>query len=823
MNFPSRRGPGRIWPDGVLVLLLALLPCLFFWRLATPNPADRMHIAAGDFTEQYFPLRAFAAQEWASGRIPLWNPYLYGGQPALADIQSGALYPPHVLQALLLGRETGFPLAALEWQVILHFSLAAAGSYLFARLCFLHHLLSFAPPRSSAPRRKAILRRARFGAVVVSLVFTYGGYLTGFPVQQLTILQVSAWLPWVLWGLEAKKGNGESTPVEGPAEGRPPGLPSPISHLLSLISHLPSLIPLRAALAFALALLAGHPQTALYIFYLSLAYSLFGAISPLPSFSLASAFTWLRGVARRFAPWLGAVALAAMLAAAQLLPTLEFIRHSVRAELSYQAVSAGLPLTELVSVVYPGFFGGSPEYVGIAALVLVAVALALARPRPAVYFWSAAGLAGLLLAFGGRTFLYPLFYLFAPGFEAVRQQERAFLVYSFSAAMLSGYGAVTLAGPLLKQARQRYAVFQARLKTVAIVAVGMAAFYIYGSAASTARGNDVNLFFGVLRHHLFGLGILAGMLALLALRRTRGLQRVWGMGLLALWLAFNLFTVNWRFNLEKPDAPQFVSGGVVQFLHSVLDPHARPELPPARIVSGGFLPGGNSAASVYRLQDVTGNTPLHLAAVERFLQQMPAWRMWQLMNVHYVVDRRDISGEGLQPVFEAGELRVFRVTDPFPRVWTVGQVEVIPDDGRAIARLGADEFDLRRTAILSRPLDIPLTAPAGSTVTLTALTPTRLRVSVEASGAHLLVFSQVYYPGWQARLDGRPVELLRVNVIQQGVVTPPGAHTVELEFYPASFRWGGIISVVGLVIWGALLVYGQWGRKFTKERLSTGG
>jgi hypothetical protein len=185
--------------DIILIFCLTLLSCLFFWRLITPNPADRMQISSGDFTGQYFPLRAFTAQEWVRGRIPLWNPYLFGGQPALADIQSGALYPPHVVEALilgwggpLLGYEIGFPVWALELQVIAHFSLAAVGTYLFVR-----HLTR---------RRGTSLRRARFGGVIASLVFTYGGYLTGFPVQQITILAVSAWLPWVMWGLSVANG-----------------------------------------------------------------------------------------------------------------------------------------------------------------------------------------------------------------------------------------------------------------------------------------------------------------------------------------------------------------------------------------------------------------------------------------------------------------------------------------------------------------------------------------------------------------------------------------------------------------------------------------
>ena len=62
-------------------------------------------------------------------------------------------------------------------------------------------LLASSPnPISSLSQSNISLRRARFGGVITSLVFTYGGYLTSFPVQQITILEVSAWLPWVMWG-----------------------------------------------------------------------------------------------------------------------------------------------------------------------------------------------------------------------------------------------------------------------------------------------------------------------------------------------------------------------------------------------------------------------------------------------------------------------------------------------------------------------------------------------------------------------------------------------------------------------------------------------
>ncbi|MCB0209923.1 MAG: YfhO family protein [Anaerolineae bacterium] len=763
-----------IWPDVVLILILILLPFLFFWRLVTPNPADRMHIATGDFTEQYFPLRAFSAQQWVNGQLPLWNPYLYGGQPALADIQSGALYPPHVIQALilgwggpLLGREVGFPVEALEWQVIFHFSLAAVGTYLFTRHCILGH----------SDGRRGSVRQARLGGLIAALVFTYGGYLTGFPVQQMTILSVSAWLPWVMWGL--------GVALERPfrAAFRPMA---------------------GAALAWAMAILAGHPQTVLYIFYLSLAYALFRGfydhLQTTESEAKAkktqkASLSVARNVIKNLGIWLVTIILGASLGAAQLLPTLEFIGRSLRAELSYEAVSAGLPLTELVSILYPGFFGGSPEYVGIAPLVLIALALLLARPRREIYFWAGAGLVSMLLAFGSHLFVYPIFYLLAPGFDAVRQQERAFLVYSFSAAVLAGLGAVVLVSPLPRVARAAFITFERRLRMIAVVAVVLTAFFIYGSTAATARGDEVNLFFGVLRHHLFGLMMVGGMLLLLGLRSRRWLRRPWGMALLALLVAYNLFTVNWRFNVQMLESPApFTPTNTVRFLQEHLDP------PLGRVASGGLLSGGNSAASVYNLQDLTGNTPLQLASVDAFVQHMPAWRMWQLMNVRYIIDERDIGDGGLHLAFEAEGLRVYQMGDPFERAWLVGEIDVADANADTLNRLADEAFDLRHKAVIAKPLAVDLAGDAAGTISQVDFRPNALRFQVDVANPQLLVISQIFYPGWRATLDDDPVELLQVNGVLQGVVVPPGTHSVALEFWPRSFTIGIWLSAIGLLV-----------------------
>jgi hypothetical protein len=344
-------------------------------------------------------------------------------------------------------------------------------------------------------------------------------------------------------------------------------------------------------------------------------------------------------------------------------------------------------------------------------------------------------------------------------------------------------------------------VFERRLKIILGIALGMTTFLIYGSAASSARGDEVNLFFGTLWHHLFGVLVLGGMLTLLALRGRRWLRRTWGMALLAGWLAFNLFTVNWRFNLEPPAEPgPFTPDGVTQFLRDSLRVQEQESLESGRIVSGGLLPGGNSAASVYGLQDLTGNTPLQLARVAAFLEQMPAWRLWQLMNVRYIVAERDIADEGLALAFTQGDLNIFEMGDPFPRAWFVSEIERVPDDAQAIARLAADAFDLRTTAVVVTSLTAPLTDASAATVSVDQVSPTQLALTVDAGGQHLLVLSQIYDPGWQAEIDNVTVPLLRVNVVQQGVVVPAGRHTVELTYRPTSFWLGTLLSLIGLAV-----------------------
>jgi hypothetical protein len=720
-----------------IVAGLVLLPLLFWWRLWAPDPADRRVIPPGDFSSQYYPLQAFSARELAAGRLPGWDPYLNAGQPGLADIQTGFYYPPNLLPNLVLA-VLGWPysLELMSAQVVFHFMLASLFTYLFVRQLALR----------AGARRPA----ARFAAAIAALSFTYGGYLTSFPVQQLTILETAVWLPLVLFFLDRAAHANRPWPAL-----------------------------LACALALACGLLAGHPQTSLYLVYMTLAYGLFLA-------------------AGRRVYVLLPLFLAFALAAIQLWPTLQFIARSTRAGLSYDSVSGGFPLAEMTHLLYPGYFGGSPQYLGILTPILAAAALFLRSAGRQVVFWLVVAAVALLLAFGGNTFVFSVAYLLAPGFAAVRDQERIVYLFSFAASVLAGYGALTLLQPIARPARKAYHRFARGLSwALAIMAVLTALFYA-GYLQGAQQQIAINLFEGVLRHHVLLLIVLGGTAVLFVLRHA-GRARGWRIGLALGLIWLNLFTVNWRYNQAEPQpGGPFPETGPVAFLRS--------QPGPFRVSSAGLLPGGASAGAVYEVEDITANTPLRLASFQDLEEGLGDWRLWQLLNVEFVLSQRDLSGPGLEQVYAENGVSVYRVGDPLPRAWVVYRSQAVADD-RALAALDAPDFDPRSTAVLPPESGLPLLSgtAGGQTVRVVEDWPGHLALEAAPSADGVLVVSQPFYPGWRATIDGRPVPVERVDYALQGLPIQAGVHRVELSYHlpllPAAITVVALLGcLAGLVL-----------------------
>src|SRR5690242_2125486 len=105
-------------PDLRAVALLLILWLSFFWRLLTPVAGDQASFKQGDFSAQFVTFGAYQYERFASGEVPLWNPYNNGGLPFIADTQAAVFYPPRLLSIFLSMQAGGWSYHALELEAI---------------------------------------------------------------------------------------------------------------------------------------------------------------------------------------------------------------------------------------------------------------------------------------------------------------------------------------------------------------------------------------------------------------------------------------------------------------------------------------------------------------------------------------------------------------------------------------------------------------------------------------------------------------------------------------------------------------------------------
>ncbi len=84
-------------------------------------------------------------------------------------------------------------------------------------------------------------------------------------------------------------------------------------------------------------------------------------------------------------------------------------------------------------------------------------------------------------------------------------------------------------------------------------------------------------------------------------------------------------------------------------------------------------------------------------------------------------------------------------------------------------------------------------------VKLTSLKPNQLKLSAALKRPSFVVLSEVYYPGWEAWIDGRPAPLLKADYILRAVPVPAGQHEIILRFRSGTLVWGLMISLLSLL------------------------
>lgn len=133
--------------------------------------------------------------------------------------------------------------------------------------------------------------------------------------------------------------------------------------------------------------------------------------------------------------------------------------------------------------------------------------------------------------------------------------------------------------------------------------------------------------------------------------------------------------------------------------------------------------------------------------------------------------------------------------------WFVDKLTYVADANAEYAEVG--KLDVSHEAVADKKFEAVLgqTAANDSTasVVLTKYEPNSLTYTVNSAKGGVVVFSEVYYPGWSATIDGQPAELGRVNYILRALNVKAGKHEVVLEFHPSSISTTETIAYVALI------------------------
>jgi hypothetical protein len=216
----------------------------------------------------------------------------------------------------------------------------------------------------------------------------------------------------------------------------------------------------------------------------------------------------------------------------------------------------------------------------------------------------------------------------------------------------------------------------------------------------------------------------------------------------------------------------------------------------------------------------------HAAKLRRYQEMIEAYINPEIQRLFGAVseaegDMTRVNGDSICPVLNMLNTKYFifplqggqtvPIQNPYVygNAWFVDQITYVDNANKEIEAIG--KIDLRHQAVADAKFKTQLGEAAvqdtASIVKITSYEPNRLTYDVNSGKGGVLVFSEIYYPGWTATVDGEAVELGRVNYILRAIHIQPGQHQVELAFFPKSVDMTETIAYIAFALLLLILIF----------------
>ena len=209
----------------------------------------------------------------------------------------------------------------------------------------------------------------------------------------------------------------------------------------------------------------------------------------------------------------------------------------------------------------------------------------------------------------------------------------------------------------------------------------------------------------------------------------------------------------------------------------------------------------------------------HPAKLRRYQEMIDAYIVPEMQKAMQAIaakggNMQQVDGVKLFPVLNMLNTKYFifplqgGATIPLKNIyaqgngWFVDKIDYVADANAEYAEVG--KIDVRHEAVADKQFEAVLgqakANDSTATVKLDKYEPNNLQYTVNSKNGGIVVFSEIYYPGWKATVDGQSVELGRVNYILRAVNVKPGKHIVVLDFHPTSISTTETIAYISIVI-----------------------
>jgi len=712
------------------------------------------------------------AQSWWMGEgLPYWTPLILSGMPLAANQLAMLFYPPAWL-FLFLPLEPTFNLL-----FIFHLLLGGFGLYLLLRRGY------------GSSQAAALFSGLAFALNGKWLAHAAGGHVS--------LAGAVGWMPWTLFGLTMLL----HPPTPPPPY--PPISPSPyLSRRLTWATF--------TALTLAMQIVT-HTLPLIYSIYLVGAMVGWHLILQMPArqpqdawvLSLAKgardrSSIFLAELKRLWLPLLLIPLLAGLLSAGQLLALLELAPLSNRSLSLEQAAEFSVsPVQLFIGLLLPSAGGGHEYVIYLGLLPLLLAPFGLSRRNGWSWFYGGLFIFTLLFALGPATPIHSLFYHFAPGFGWVRTPARLFFAGAMAAVVLAGFGLDRLVTSPWSGRSQLW-----------LTRLGAAAGFL-----ALLLGLGLAFGFGQMGRSTLALAVFIPLGLLLIIFKIRQIVSArLAVSLLLLLLYLDLASFDGSLMRFVPLA-EALAPGQPQAAYLATKP------PLFRTYSPSYsLPMQTAAA--YHLSLADGVEPVHLSVYDRFMARAggynqtgfsvtiphfgdgpletalrkvkPNLQLLGLLNVKYIVAAFPLELPGLR--FEAGidgayiyenrlalpRARVVHQTLPAEPDW-LAQLETLPDPANVVlVETGPQLAGGTRLA-----------SPAW----VNYYSPDRIEIETEIAELGWLVVSEIWYPGWQATVNGQPQPVEKVNGMFRGLyLDQSGRYDITLEYRPVSVVWGNRLA-----------------------------